>query len=432
MRTKTKLTLQQKLAKRTYHIPNRAIQFLYRTIMSGFVAPKYRPHYTIKDDINDCKGPCFVIWNHLSRLDHAFVMEASWPRRLNILAGYNEFFRSHLALVFKLNSIIPKKNYTDDMNSVRAMNSIIKQGGCLAFSPEGMSSIYGQNQPIVPGTGRFLQFYHIPVYFVKLAGSYLTSTKVCLDERQGRVDVEMSLLFTPEQLESMTPEEIEDRINEAFRHDDYEWNRQQHIKWKTAGRICEKLDDICYKCPRCGAELNMTAQKDYIKCNACGNGARMNDYYEFEPFSTDCVIPEFPTKWVEYERKQIIDEIRRDPEYSFTEHVKIGCLPTDHLIRHQKTSEPCGEGDLTIDHDGLHFKGTRFGKEWSFDLPYRIQHSLPIVTDTSYFSLYVDREYYDIFPSRPCVGKMLLLTEEMHRLHENIWKNFKWYDYLYE
>lgn len=428
-----KLTLQQKLAKRKYGKPSRIFLFIYRVVISGFVAPKYKPHYVIKDNINKCDGPCFVIWNHLSRLDHAFVMEATYPRRINILAGYNEFFRSHLAFVFRLMNIIPKKNYAEDMASVRAMNSIIKKGGCIAFSPEGMSSIYGQNQPIVPGTGRFLQFYHIPVYFVKLAGSYLTSTKVCLDERQGRVDVELSLLFTPEQLQSMTPEEIDDRINEAFRHDDYAWNKQQHIKWKkTNGHICEKLHDICYQCPRCGAELTMVGEKDYIKCEHCGNGAKMNDYYEFEPFDADCVIPESPTKWVELERQNTIREIRENPNYSFTEKVKVGSLPTDHLIKNQKTSEPCGEGNLTIDHQGMHFEGTKDGQPWQWDLPYNMLYSLPIVTDTSFFSLYVDKEYYDFFPERPAVGKMLVLTEEMHRLHENIWKNFKWYDYMYE
>ena len=433
MSTKTKPTLQQKLAKRKYHIPSRFIHTLYRVIMSGIVARKYNPRYEIVDKVSDCKGPCFVIWNHLSRLDHAFVMAAAWPRRINILAGYNEFFRSHLALVFRLENIIPKKNYIDDFNSVRAMNSIIKQGGCIAFAPEGMSSIYGQNQPIIAGTGRFLQFYHIPVYYVNIKGSYLTSTKVCLDERYGRVDVKCSLLFTPEQLEAMAPEEIDAKINEAFRHDDYAWGKEQHIKWKNSGNMCEKLNEICYKCPRCGAEMAMEAGGNTIRCSKCGNGATVDDYYEFHPLDGDCVIPEFPTKWVEMERKAIIDEIRRDPSYSFSFHTKLGCLPEYKLVKSKKvTSVVCGEGDFTIDHSGLHYRGTKHGEPWQFDLDYKAVFSIPIVTDTSYFSLYVGKEFHDFFPDAPVVGKLLLLTEEMHRLHENYFKNFPWYDWMYE
>ena len=50
-------------------------------------------------------------------------------------------------------------------------------------------------------------------------------------------------------------------------------------------------------------------------------------------------------------------------------------------------------------------------------------------TDTSYVSLYYVGEYYDIFPEGPTSIKMLLLVEEMHRLHVNKWKalpNEKW------
>lgn len=431
MCAKTKPTLQERLTCRRYRQPRGIIMFLYRHIMSGFIAPRYHPHYVRHVDINDCKGPCFVIWNHLSRLDHAFVMEATYPRKLSIVAGYNEFFRSHLSFVFRLMNIIPKKNYTEDIAGIRAMHSIVRQGGCVAFSPEGMSSIYGQNQPIVPGTGRFLKSFGIPVYFVHLSGSYLTSTKACTDIRPGRVEVELSLMFTPEQLFAMSGDEIQDAINAAFRHDDYAWNKEHRIRYKSGGKICTGLDEICYKCPKCGAELQMTAQDDYIRCNVCGNGAKMNDYYDFVPFDGSCVLPESPNKWVEMERKSVIDEIRNNPEFSFTEKVRVGCLPTDHLIRHHKTSEPCGEGSLTIDHTGIHFSGFKFGSPWKWDLGYDIIYSLPIVTDTTFFSLYIDREYHDFFPERRSVGRLLLLTEEMHRMHVNTWKNFPWFEYLY-
>ena len=433
MKNRTRPTLQQRLAGRKYHIPSRFIHTLYRVIMSGFVARKYNPHYEIVDKVSDCKGPCFIIWNHLSRLDHGFVMEAAWPRRINILAGYNEFFRSHLALVFRLENIIPKKIGVDDFNSIRAMNSIIKKGGCIAFAPEGMSSIYGQNQPIIAGTGRFLQFYHIPVYYVNLKGSYLTSTKVCLDERYGRVEVKCSLMFTPEQLESMSAQEIDDRINEAFRHDDYAWSRENHIKWKNSGNMCEKLEEICYKCPRCGAELSMKGEGNTIKCSKCGNGATVDDYYEFHPFDADCVIPESPTKWVEFERKAVIDQIRRDPSFCFRFRTKMGCLPKYRLVKSKKiTSVVCGGGEMWIDHEGVHFRGLRDGEPYIFDLDYTQVFSIPVVTDTSYFSLYVNKEFHDFFPEEPIVGKLLVIAEEMHRLHVNYSKNFPWYDWMYE
>ena len=135
---KPKKTVEQKLAERKYHRPNRFIYFLYHLLAKIFILHKYHPVITIKDDINKCKGPCVIIWNHLSRIDHAYLVAATYPKRMNILAGYNEFFRSHLQFLFKITNILPKKNYAMDPVGIKAMLSIIKQGGCIAFSPEGM------------------------------------------------------------------------------------------------------------------------------------------------------------------------------------------------------------------------------------------------------------------------------------------------------
>ena len=432
MKMKEKLTLQEKLKRRKYKTPSRFVTGLYDLIGSTVLLPKYNPHIEVIDDIGEEKGACFIVWNHLSRLDHLYTMKAAFPRRYNMVAGYSEFFRGHLRAVFRLNQILPKKVYTLDRGGIKAISGIIAQGGAVAMSPEGMSSIYGTNQPVVPGSGKFLKHYKVPVYFLEMRGQYLTSTKHCLEERKGRTEARLYKLFTPEQLEEMSGEQIEKKLNEVFRHDDYEWGIKNHIKWNMHGRSCEHLDEICYRCPRCGKDLVMSASGDEIKCSECGNGARMNDYYELLPFDADCVIPGTPSKWVELERVNIIDEIRNDPDYSFTERVRVGYLPPYKYLKKMKTSEECGEGELTFDHSGIHFRGTKLGEEWNFDLSYATYYSLVIMTSTAKFSFYVDSEFYEFTPDTRSVGKMLLITEEMHRYHFNTWKNFPWNDWMYE
>lgn len=429
---KNKLTLQQKLEKRKAKQPNGFLFWLYHFIEHNFLIKKYNTTYNFIDKVSDCKGPCFLIWNHLSRLDHLWVMESVFPKKYNMLAGYNEFFRSHLHFPFKIMNVIPKKIYNTDINSLKAMSKIISKGGCVAFSPEGMSSIYGHNQPIVATTGHFLKHFNIPVYLMTLRGAYLTEHKVCLDERYGKVECETKLLFSPEQLKAMTDEEVDDKINEAFRHDDYAWNKTARVKWKRMENVCSHYEDICYRCPRCGAELQMHAEGNRIECKACGNGAVMNEYYDFVPFDDKCVIPESPSKWVDWERTVIIKEIRENPNYSHTEKVQVGYLPPYKYVSDKKTSEPCGEGEITFDHSGIHFKGVKLGKEWKFDLSYKEVFSLIHVTDVTFFALYVKGQYFEFKPSRPIAGKLLLITEEMHRLHVNLWKNFPWDAYMYE
>lgn len=430
---KQEKNLQLELAKRKYKIPNPFIYFIYYAVgRTHLLGAKYHPHFEKNGvKIADCKGPCFLIWNHQSRRDHTFLTTLAWPRRLSIVCEYNSFFRSHLHWAFKMARIIPKKVFCNDMAGVRAMRDIIKQGGCIAFSPEGTSSIFGDNQPIVPGTGRFLQAFGIPVYSVAMQGSYLTNNKICSDDRLGQVFTQTKLLFTPEDLKKMSPEEIEDKINLEFHHDDYKWNKIHHIKYNSKGTICTNLADMCYRCPKCGQEFKMKAEKDYIKCEACGNGATMDDYYDFHPYEGS-VIPETPSDWAHEERQVIIDEIRKDPNYSFSINVELGYLPKDHYVDKSVTTEKCGKGVYTIDHKGVHFRGTKHGKEFNFDLDYRQIWTYPMTVDLSIFSLYIDEEYYDFYPEYRCVGKVLMLTEEMHRLHINKWKNFPWFDYMYE
>ena len=58
--------------------------------MYDIVGRKYKPNIHIIDSVSDCDGPCFVIFNHLSRIDHMYVMRACYPRITNMMAGHSE------------------------------------------------------------------------------------------------------------------------------------------------------------------------------------------------------------------------------------------------------------------------------------------------------------------------------------------------------
>ena len=427
-----KKDLAQKLYSKKMRLPNPFLYFIYHVVgLSPLLGGKYHPKIEVVDKLPK-KGPCFYIFNHQSRRDHTFIERAAWPRRISIVCEYNEFFRSHLHFALNANQIVPKKVFVNDIWSTKLMHSVIKQGGCLAFSPEGTSSIFGCNQPIVVGTGKFLKHYKIPVYCADIKGSYLTNNKIDERDRFGKVFLKQYLLFSPEDLEKLSPEEIEDKINEVFRQDDYEWNKEQRIKYNSKGHICDNLETICYQCPKCKSLFSMKAEGDKIWCEKCGNGAHMNDYYDFIPFDDSCIIPETPVKWMEMERVEIIKKIREDKDFSFTDKVAIGDLPKDHLIKHHAFCEECGEGDFTVDHTGAHFKGINHGKEWSYDWDYNTLYTFSIPVDLKSFALHPDQEFMSFIPKHNTTTYMMLLAQEMHRLHVNTWKAFPWDNWMYE
>ena len=424
---KEKLTLQEQLTRRTYKKPNKLIWWVLKNIVIRlFLAPPMHIHHEVVNPI-DCDSGAFLFYNHQSRADYTWLV-FSTKKPINFVVGYNEFFRSHLAGVAKLLHFIPKKNFNTDIPAFKAMAKIIKDKGVVCMAPEGMASITGHNQPVAIGTGKLLKHFKVPVYCCRSQGGYLFNHKVCLDNRYGRIDAKTWLMFTPEDLEKLTPQEIEDKLNEVLWEDDYVWQQQEHIKWKTKGRIATRMHDICYKCPDCGTEFNLLGEKDILECKTCGAKARMNDYYEWEPLNDGGKkFIDTPSHWVDWERKLVYKEIQ-DPNFEFKEHVKIGKIPEDHMLKNHLTSELCGEGDITINHEGFFYKGTKDGEPFEFCLKYSAFPTVGMATTVEFFCLYVDGKYYDIFPDRPSVMKIVLLVEEMHRFHGGPWKNFPWAD----
>lgn len=426
-----KLSISQKLAKRKYKPASKFIYWIYKFVMVDIVGRKYNPKFHIIDKVTDCDGPCFVVFNHLSRIDHLYVMGATYPRVTNMIAGNSEFYRSKFSFVFGLNKVIPKKNYYPDNLTIKAVSKVIKKGGCVTFAPEGLASNDGGNKPVVPGTSKMFKHFKVPVYFCHLEGQYLQNTKVCLDERLGETHATLSLLFTKEDVQSLSVEEMDNILNEKFRSNEYAWNAERKIKWKTHGRICHRLEDLCYKCPKCGSEFTLKGEGDKIECSHCGNGATMDDYYQFHPYE-GAVIPDSPYDWVEWQRQEIIKEIRQNPNYYFEDECQIGNLDEYKLVGKNKTSFIVGEGKVRIDHQGLHYTGTRKGQPYQFTMGYKDLYTVITSVDASYFNFYYKGEYFDIFPKHQTVGKFILLIEEMHRYHVNTYKNFPWKDYMYE
>ena len=420
-------TLAQKLHSRKIHKPPKLIYCMLGYLWRVLYFKKLGVHAEIRDDPRNCKGPYIIVSNHASRLDYIYTGVVLLPETLNFIAGYNEFFRSHLAFVFRLLQIIPKKNFTPDIYTIKETARVLRRGGRIILFPEGMSSIGGGNQPSAIGSGKLLKHFGVPVYVSKISGGYLTSTKYCLDERPGRVDVVIDKLFTPEQLRQMSAEEIQLALDRAIQNDDYEWNKHAKIDYDGGGRIAHQLHTLLYRCPRCGEEFAMRGEGDVIACKACGNGARLRPDYSFAPLDDTCVLPDTPKRWFDEERRHVYRAVC-DKAFCLTEQVRLGVLPKFEPLKNLATSLIAGEGELRLDHSGLTYSGTRNGEPFTFHIEPKLLPTYGMCTDVSRIYTFFEGEFYEFYPKTECVAKWLLATEELHRLHGGDWKNFPWAD----
>ena len=418
-----KTTVAKSIRSRKIARPN-ALYNILGTAWKLFIAPKYHVQYTFKKDFRKAEGPFFFISNHASRLDYIFVGMPLLPLRMNFVAGYNEFHRSHLALVFRLLRVIPKKNFTSDIYTVKEISRVIKSGGGVCLFPEGMSSISGANQPVAIGTGKLLKHHKVPVYCSVIRGGYLTSPKYNLRDRCGTVEVEYDQLFTPEELEHLTPEEIEDIINRRLYHDDYAWNKRKGYHYDIGDNGAEDLEDLLFWCPKCGKQHTMATKGNTIFCTACGNGATLTDTYELVPFDDTCVIPETQTAWFNLQREMIRAEVAEE-DFVLEEEVELGMLPEYELLKDQATSEIVGSGTLRLDRTGLTYTGTRSGEPFTFHIKSRALPTYGMCTDLSRFYTFLDGEFVEFYPRHRVVEKFFLATEEIHRLNGGAWQDFR-------
>lgn len=416
-------TIDQILSTKKYTRPNVLNYTVLKIVARTVLTWKYHTKMIWKTDIRKLKGPFILISNHASRADYLFNA-IYLKERVNFVLGYNEFFRSHLSSTVNSINCIPKKNFQFEIKPIMTINKILKEGGVISIYPEGMNSISGANQPVAIGTGNFLKKLGVPVYYSVIKGGYLSCPKYNNTDRPGKVESVVDLMFTKEDLESLTPEEIEDQVNELLYHDDYEWNKIRKIHYKTKGKTAEGLETLLYHCPKCHKEFTMASKGDEIYCTSCGNGAKLDDTYEMHPYNDECVIPSTQTKWFNMERSLVKEEIK-DPNFEMRIKVKLGTLPKYELLKDKKTSEIVGEGELILNHNGLTYNGTRDNENVSLHLDLERLPSYGMCTDVTRFYTFFDGEFHEFYPEINIVMKWFMATEELHRYHGGKWQDFK-------
>ena len=378
-------------------------------------------HFTYRAHPAEEAGPIVMIANHASRVDYQFTAPVCYPKRLNYVVGYNEFFRFPTSWLLPTMQVIPKKNFTPDAHAMRQILRVIRQGGNICLMPEGMSSITGMAQPVIPGSAKLLKKLGVPVYYSKISGGYLTYTKHCLDQRKGRIEVVVDRMFTAEQLQEMPVEQIEDTMNRLLAHDDYMWNRKARVRFSGRGQMAKQLDTLLYLCPRCGAKYNMECRGNTMTCRSCGNSVELDEYCQLHGIG-DSVCPELVTDWTILEREKAVEEVRR-PDFRHSGHVRVGVLPEHRPLTGDQTSLIRGEGTLTLDRDGLHFDGSLEDRPFRFAIPSAQLPTFGMCTDISRFYTFVEGRFLEFYPD---AGDVLLwdhLTEELHRAQGGKWQN---------
>ncbi|MEE0884262.1 MAG: hypothetical protein U0L59_03415, partial [Faecalimonas sp.] len=250
-----------------------------------------------------------------------------------------------------------------DMESTKNCLRVLKSNGVLAMMPEARLSTTGRFEDVQSNTYTFIKKSAVPVYTVKFGGDYLANPKWGKGFRRGAlVEAELDILYTAEQIQNISVEEIKQGVEARLYYNEFEWlEKHPKIRYRSR-RIAEGLENILTTCPKCNRKHTLVAEKNKVLCEHCGYLTSVDKRYGFtEGFQ----FKNF-AQWYDWQKDLLAKEILGNPDYVLSSKVELR-LPGngDGLTRHG------GQGVCTLSREGLTYEGTKDGENVRLCFPIR-------------------------------------------------------------
>ncbi len=396
--------------------PPRRTAWYLRPLTFLLSAPDVLLHKTkiTKTRTEGLKPPYLLLCNHNAFLDFKVATVATFPHRANYIVAIDGFIGRE-KLLRKVGCIC-KRKFTNDIMLIRQIRKTIQNGDICMIYPEARYSLCGTTAVLPASLGALCKFLKVPVVTLICHGHHINSPFWNLHSRHVKpTEAELTLLFTPEELEASSADEINSRLVEAFQYDEYAWQKQRGIRVKYPARA-EGLQKVLYQCPHCRAEYRMASKGANLFCSACGKTWRYTELGELQAEQGETEFSHIPD-WYEWERENVRREVENGTYDSGELPVTVRSLPN------AKRFILLGEGILRHDMNGFAVRGTD-GDGDPFEMVKPVESLYSCHIEYEYLGKFGDcvdlntlEDTWYIYP-HDCdfaVTKMALATEELYR-----------------
>ena len=276
------------------------------TIIQEVLAALFYPYTTWKYHIKIDRfkeqedRPYLVLYNHQTAFDQ-FFLGLSIKRPIYYLATEDIFSMGWISSVIRyLVAPIPIKKQTLDISAIKTCLRIAAEGGTIAIAPEGNRTYSGKTEYINPSIASLARKLHLPIALYRIEGGYGVHPRWSDVVRRGRMHSYVAEVIMPEEYESLSNEELFERIYQGLYVDEAnDHNLYDHP------RRAEFLERALYVCPDCGLST-FVSHGDTIACQKCGKtiaydcSTRLQGVGSSLPFA-------FVSEWYDYQKDYIND-----------------------------------------------------------------------------------------------------------------------------
>ena len=325
--------------------------------------------------MEDLKPPYMLLSNHMHFIDFELAAMGTWPHPVSNVVSIDGYVVKFFLLEW-IGAIATRK-FTTDLHLVKSIRKVLQRGDILAMYPEARYSPCGTTAFLPDSLGKLVRMNKVPVVAVVHHGNHLYAPFWNFRaKRKVPLHTTMKLILTPEQIATMSVDEINETLRRELQYDDYRYQKENNIRITEPYRA-EGLHKVLYQCPHCLAESKMSSKGTELFCTACGKRWNWDEDGNLRALEGETEFDHIPD-WFEWERQQVRQQIE-DGTYRYEDEVDVWSLP--RVYRYI----PLGKAKLTHDpENGFVLEGHYRGET------YRIQRQ-PLQTN----SLHVE---YDFTP----------------------------------
>lgn len=387
------------------------LRLLIRVLAIGALwKTKFRYRISREDRRTLKKEPCLILMNHCCFLDLKIASKILFPRPYSIVSTTDGLVGK--AFLMRHIGCIPTQKFVSDLGLIRDMKYVIeKKKRSVLMYPEAGYSLDGRATVLPPKFGGLLKLLNCPVMMIETHGAFARDPLYNgLRLRKVRVSADVTCLATPEEIERLTVDELDARIQAAFSFDAFAWQRENGVKITEKFRA-DGLHRVLYRCDACGAEGQMEGKGELLVCHACGRTHRLDELGRLVATEGETRYSHVPD-WFDYQRACVRKEIESGA-YCMDSEVSIAML-VDH-----KALYLVGDGRLRHDENGFVLTGA----DGTVLYDQKPQASYTLNADYFWYEIgdvigigNRDALYYCFPKDGASVTKARLATEELYRI----------------
>ncbi len=386
----------------------------------ALIGKKYKVE---KINMDGLKPPYMLLSNHMYFIDFELCAMATLPHRVNNVVSIDGYYRRPFLL--ELIGAICTRKFTMDLHLIKSISKVLKRGDILSMYPEARYSPCGVTSYIPESLGKLIKMNKVPVVVAIHHGNYLHSPFWNFrKKRKVPLHTTLTQVLTAEQVKQLSADEINKIINEAFKYDDYKYQKDNNILITEPFRA-EGLHKVLYQCPHCMTESKMASKGTEIYCEECGKRWNLNEDGTLTALTGETEFEHVPD-WFNWQRKQVKQQILNGT-YKFEDEVDVYSLPRCWRFMNL--------GKATLTHDaenGFVLKGHYNDADYHIQRVPTATNSLHIEYDYCYIKPFdcvdisTENDSFYCYPTKQnVVTKLAFATEEIYKLNIDAKKSKK-------